>query len=433
MFTVFFYQNQEWYAIKLQQPDPKLATIKQIKGRVWNPIRKRWLVPKTPENLKLLNDLFEGAYPLPKTVEAIILKGNRLRIPFHPTEAGIAYIKGLAYYQYSPKHRHWTIPYSNETIADLRQIWRSLGLDVRIEDQRKKATKAEKEFIPVHQRECPPEVIDKLKELRYSPSTQRIYGSMLKTFFTYHYAYQPEEITSAQIRAYLRYLIQEREVSESYQNQMINAIKFYYERVLGGARQTYFIERPKKSKHLPEVLTQDEIARLLMATTNLKHKTILVLIYSCGLRIGEALSLRIRDIDLSAERIHIKGAKGKKDRYVPISKTFMRYMEKYLSEYVPEEYFIEGAKGGKYTGTSIRKFLGRYVEKAGIEKSVTPHTLRHSFATHLLENGTDLRYIQHLLGHESSKTTEIYTHITHVGLDTIENPLDRLARQTGKG
>lgn len=360
----------------------------------------------------------------------IILRGNRLRIPFHPTPKGIDYIKKLPFYNYSPKHKHWTIVYQPDIVNDLIEIWKKYGLKIRIEDQRKKTAVKNNVFIPIHQRKCPDEVINKLQELRYSEATLRIYRSMLNSFFTYHYAYRPEEITSNQIRSYLRYLIQKKEVSESYQNQMINAIKFYYEKVLGGARQTYFIQRPRKSRTLPIVLSQEEIKLLLLKSKNLKHKTIIILIYSCGLRISEALKLKLIDIDFSTGRILVQGAKGKKDRYVPLSTILKKYMTVYLKQYNPEFYFIEGQTGGMYSASSIRKFLSKYVSDAGILKKVTPDTLRHSYATHLLENGTDLRFIQHLLGHGSSKTTEIYTH--NSGIDNIENPLDRLVRLSKK-
>jgi site-specific recombinase XerD len=222
----------------------------------------------------------------------------------------------------------------------------------------------------------------------------------------------------------MRYLVQEREVSESYQNQMINAIKFYYEKVLGGTQHSYFIDRPKKSKPLPVVLSQKETIQLLKSISNLKHKTILTVIYSCGLRVSELINLKLSSIYLEESKIHIVAAKGKKDRYVTLAERTKKLIEIYTEKYAPEQYLVEGQKGGQYTASSIRKFLQKYSIDAQITKKVTPHTLRHSFATHLLEKGISLRYIQYILGHQNSKTTEIYTHITQTGIENIKNPLD---------
>lgn len=349
-----------------------------------------------------------------------------MRIPFYPTRIGILYIKSLSYWQYDKQYKHWTIPYTTQNVADLEKIWKEHKIEVTYVDKRIYKTKPKFEYPKEFQRECPLEVEQKLISLRYSKSTINIYTSMLKLFFSHYYMFKPQEITNEQIRSYLRYLIQEREVSESYQNQAINAIKFYYERVLGGTRQTYYIDRPKKSKHLPTVLSQEETKKLLSHVKNLKHKTILTLLYSGGLRISELLDLHLQDIDYDAMRMHIKDSKGKKDRYVPLAHRTKEILLIYLKKFNPESFVIEGATGGRYSSSSIQKFIKKNCLECNITKAITPHSLRHSVATHMLENGIDLRYIQHILGHSSSKTTEIYTHITQKGINTIINPLDQL-------
>ena len=207
---------------------------------------------------------------------------------------------------------------------------------------------------------------------------------------------------------------------------MINAIKFYYERVLKGERKTYLIDRPKKEKTLPTVLNEEEIKLLLNKTENLKHKAILMMAYSAGLRLGELINMKIKDIDSKRMQIRVEQAKGKKDRYTILSNKMLAILREYFVRYKPNEWLFEGEKGGQYSARSIQKVAKLSATKAGIKKNVGVHTLRHTFATHLLENGTDLRYIQSLLGHESSKTTEIYTHITTKGFDQIKNPLDQL-------
>jgi site-specific recombinase XerD len=218
----------------------------------------------------------------------------------------------------------------------------------------------------------------------------------------------------------------ERKVSSSTQNTAINAIKFYYERVLGGKRRFYALDRPNTEKTLPTVLSTEEIAAIMKATQNLKHKAILMLIYSGGLRISEATNLKISDIDSARMQIRIAQSKGNKDRYTLLSHKTLQVLREYAKQYHPKDYLFEGAEGGPYSTRSIQEFFKEVCQRAGIKKRVTVHTLRHSFATHLLENGTDLRYIQALLGHESSKTTEMYTHVTTKGFFAIKNPLDNL-------
>lgn len=225
---------------------------------------------------------------------------------------------------------------------------------------------------------------------------------------------------------FLRYLVTERHVSTSYQNQSINSIKFYYEKVMRGQRKVYLIDRPREETYLPEVLSEQEISDILNATENLKHKAILMTIYSAGLRISEAINLKVKDIDSQRMQIRVEQAKGKKDRYTLLGTKTLEILRKYFLEYKPKIWLFEGAKGEQYAPRTIQEILKKSVAKTQIKKRVTVHTLRHSFATHLLEAGTYLRYIQSLLGHANSKTTEIYTHITTKGFDQIKSPLDRL-------
>jgi site-specific recombinase XerD len=215
-------------------------------------------------------------------------------------------------------------------------------------------------------------------------------------------------------------------MSYGYQNQIINAIKFYYEKVLGRKKEYYNLPRAKRPQKLPTVFSEDEIITLLEQVDNIKHKSILFLIYSAGLRISEAVKMKIADIDSKRNLIHVKGAKGKKDRTTLLSKKLLEMLRDYYKIYKPKEYLFEGETGKQYSVSTIQKVFKIALEKSGVKKEATLHTLRHSFATHLLERGTDLRYIQELLGHNSSKTTEIYTHITKKGMDKIVSPLDNL-------
>ncbi|MFN8576740.1 MAG: site-specific tyrosine recombinase/integron integrase [Candidatus Sericytochromatia bacterium] len=268
----------------------------------------------------------------------------------------------------------------------------------------------------------------KLTIKRYSFNTMKTYKSMFLNFVQFFKSKNKniDSLTHKDIQDYHLFLLKEKNISESYQNQSINSIKFYYENVKGLKREFYKLERPRKSYKLPNVISQKDILSIFDNIENLKHKSILYTIYSGGLRISELVNLKVSDIDSNRNLIMIRDAKGKKDRVTLLSKNLLNILRKYYLEYKPKEYLFESPDNNRYSVRSIDKILKKAVFKSNIKKKVTVHTLRHSFATHLLEQGTDLRYIQNLLGHNSSKTTEIYTHITKKGLESIISPLDNL-------
>ena len=259
----------------------------------------------------------------------------------------------------------------------------------------------------------------------YSNSTVKTYIACLTYFKKYFYKIEIDQLTKDDIIEYLFYLIKNN-YSKSTQNQHINAIKFYFEKCLGKKREYYLIERPRKEKKLPTVLIKNEIQLLFGNTHNLKHLTILAVIYSCGLRISELINISLNDIDNNRMIIHIRKGKGNKDRQVQLTNQVLELLRMYYKKYLPVNYLIVGQNGGKYSTTSIQKIIKKSALKARIYKKVTPHTLRHSFATHLLENGTDIRFIQKILGHIDIKTTQIYTHVSNAQLKNIQNPSDSL-------
>jgi site-specific recombinase XerD len=228
-------------------------------------------------------------------------------------------------------------------------------------------------------------------------------------------------------------LLEEKHKAAATVNQVFNALRFLYVELYKMPFAIGSIPRPRKEKRLPVVLDKSEALRIFDAVENLKHKTILMLIYSAGLRVGEAVRLRIEDVDSTRRLIHLKGAKGKKDRYTLLSDVVLERLREYYKEYKPKEYLFEGAVGRKHLAErSVQSVFERAAKAAGIRKPVSVHSLRHSFATHLLESGVDLRYIQELLGHSSSKTTEVYTHVSQKTLGKIVSPLDSaLSPRTG--
>ncbi|WP_347841526.1 site-specific tyrosine recombinase/integron integrase [uncultured Draconibacterium sp.] len=268
---------------------------------------------------------------------------------------------------------------------------------------------------------------DKLIQKRYSESTQRTYSAYFKDFLHFFRDVDINDLSKDDINDYMLKLVAEDKISASEQNQRINAIKFYYEKILEREKFLYHIDRPRRSRQLPKVLSKSEVKEIIKQCNNLKHKCILSLIYSAGLRRSELINLKVTEIYSERRLIKIADAKGNKDRYTLLSDALLNMLRDYYKQFRPKFWLFEGnTNGSQYSATSIANILKEAARKARIYRRVTPHMLRHSFATHLLEQGTDLRYIQELLGHSSTKTTEIYTHVTNKNISNIKNPLDEL-------
>jgi site-specific recombinase XerD len=256
-----------------------------------------------------------------------------------------------------------------------------------------------------------------MRSKRYSESTISTYTEALKSFLVFYREKSIGDITNEDIIIFNNEYIIKNTLSASYQNQIVNAIKLFFKTTQDTRIEIDKIHRPNNAKKLPNVLSKEEVFRIIDAANNLKHKTLLALIYSSGLRISEALNIKATDID-------IKNAKGKKDRYTLLSSKVLGLLREYYSLYKPKTFLFEGQNGGQYNSRSAQLVLQECAAKVGITKRISLHTLRHSFATHLLESGTDLRYIQDLLGHSSPKTTMIYTHVSSSSLKKIVNPFD---------
>lgn len=265
-----------------------------------------------------------------------------------------------------------------------------------------------------------------IRTKRYSYATLKTYKFHFKQFLFHHDDQDPKTLTEQDIHKYLKYLVFERNVSPTAQNQAINAIKCYYEKVLKQARKVYEIDRPKMAKTLPRVLSPKQVNQIIQAPRNLKHRCLLMTVYAGGLRLSEVVQLRVADVLFDQKKIFIKGGKGKKDRYTLLSNKLIPIFNRYLVHYEPVHWLFEGQYGGPYSKRSVQKVFRRAARQAGIGPWATLHTLRHSFATHLMEQGVDTRYVQVLLGHHSIKTTMVYTHVAQQRLAGIESPLDQL-------
>ncbi len=265
-----------------------------------------------------------------------------------------------------------------------------------------------------------------LQSKRYSSNTIKVYADTLRVFLRYYSNKAIEEISNEDLIAFNNDYILKNNFSSSYQNQLVNAVKLYYSAIQHKRIDVELVHRPRREKTLPNVLSKEEVKSILDAPYNLKHRAMLSMIYSCGLRRSELLNLTKLDIDSKRMVIVIRMAKGKKDRIVPLSPKILILLRDYYKCYHPKQYLFEGQDGGKYSEKSLENVFKQSILKARIEKPATMHWLRHSYATHLLESGTDLRYIQDLLGHKSSKTTEIYTHVSTKNIQNIRSPFDDL-------
>ncbi len=340
------------------------------------------------------------------------MKDNSIEISFHYDEQLVNMVRSIPGRRYLPERRVWIIPDKDNMELELRKYFDSTVIIIN------------KDYNP--QTLIPQSYIEVLDKKRYSSNTKRAYTSSFERFASFYKDKNVSTLSDEDVDRYLTYLVSGCKVSPAIQKQAINAIKFYYEKVLRRPVEHHLYKRPKREKKLPAILSEDEVTSILLALKNLKHRTILTVIYSSGLRLSELINLRVNDIDFNRMLIRVESGKGKKDRYTVLSSKLVQLLESYMYAYQPTEYLFEGQRGGKYSAKSVQNILKKAARIAGITKHATVHTLRHSFATHLLENGTDLRYIQELLGHSSSKTTEIYTHVSKKSISKIRSPLENL-------
>lgn len=266
-----------------------------------------------------------------------------------------------------------------------------------------------------------------LMHKRYSESTINTYCEAVRTFLRYVYPKEAGSVAVEDMVSFVNEFIIANAYSYSYQNQVVNGCKLFFKEVIKSRLDVEKFERPRREHKLPNVLSKEEVKAILEAPLNPKHRTMLSLIYACGLRRGELLNLKPKDIDSKRGVLYVLNAKGKKDRILPISDKLIKMLREYYKKYRPKEWLFEGQLTGEpYSETSLQKVFKMALSSAGVRKPATLHWLRHSYATHLLESGTDLRYIQELLGHKSSKTTEIYTHVSTSSLQKIKSPFDDL-------
>jgi len=371
------------------------------------------------KNIKLLPTILLKKVTHRKAVQLLLL--------FEYNNVLIDQVKLLNGYKWSKTLKGWYTLYSEENIANLKKALKNhvrFQLDASIYKKTHKKPIRKARIISDKNKQIIELYKKYLTGKRYSESTINTYFTFIADFFNYIQDMPIETITNRTVELFIEDVFIPRSYSISSQRQLISAIKlfvaFYPECNIDELK----LVRPKRSKILPIVLSKEEIIDLLRATKNIKHRAVLAMIYSAGLRISEVLQLQLRHIDVDRRQIIIKNSKGRRDRNIILAESFIPLLLNYFNTYNPVVYFVEGTPGHKYSAESVRAFLRRSTKAANINKRVTPHTLRHSYATHLLENGIDIRYIQELLGHSKPETTMIYTHVSKKDLLNIKSPLD---------
>ena len=362
---------------------------------------------------------------------------QQIFISFNYNQDLIDIIKTKLFGKWSKTLKKW---YVKNTPNNLKLIYSSLGTIASINNQLKgefikgvnSQKEAKKRQLNKEQRAFLNGFYKYLRGKRYSKSTIESYSFFVADFIEFNNKKLLEELTNRDIELFIETVFIKRQYAISTQRLFISAIKqlimYSPELKINSIKLT----RPKRSKKLPIVLSQEQVIILIQTAKNIKHRAIIALLYSSGIRISELLNLKLNDIDIQRNQIFISNAKGRKDRYVTLSHNIKPLLYNYLKTYKPKYYFIESLNGKTYSASSIRKFLTKYARNAKIEKSISPHVLRHSYATHLLENGVGIRHIQELLGHVKPETTMIYTHVTRKDLLDIKSPLDYAIEQHKK-
>ena len=462
----------DYSALYFKRNDAILQRIKQNDWISWNTQHKRFLVLNTQQTQGLLTDVFEDIAVINTKYYEASLKGNTQELFIgdnnyfngafkknkklgivtlvpHKNSQGKRLIVKYTYSKIvnqvlaSCSYTYWNRELNNFVIEAKLYALKHFISDVC----NKLVVKIHNELIindctvlqllyeqayekDYYYKSCPVEYIKYMQLKAYSPNTIYTYYFFLLRFINCYKQQNINKInlfTCQTINEYHQHMLGEKTYSLQTINQSVNAIKLYYNGLLGKGLALKQVIRPKTGKQLPKVWSKKEVKRILTCTENLKHKTLLSILYGSGLRIGEVLKLKITDIDSKRMQIRILGGKGKKDRYSILAQSQLNILREYYKQYRPQSYLFEGQFGGQYSATSAGNILKKAIVRSGVPKRGGLHSLRHSFATHLLESGTDLRYIQELLGHSSSKTTEIYTHVSNKYLQQIKSPLDDLS------
>ena len=452
----------KYWVFKIRYIQTIVQQLKLVKGVYWHSNYKVYMALRHPKVKEALEKILEvtAFFPEDYLEKEVVFKGKSILLKPHPEDLKWMEvlvpdflvlrekIKRLSMVRYSKVKSCYLLPATPQVYEALLLHFEPNGvyltselpdgyLNKRNQVNRKQLdlslTKSKLfEQIPEAAKPSITGMVDQLLALNYSSSTLRTYSHSFLQFLRDHGYRNPTEISYQETVKYLASLM-ERGLSSASGHSMVNALLFYYQQVLHIPGYEIKLPRPKKEKKLPSVLTMEECLQIFRVVDNPKHKLLLLIGYGAGLRVSEIVTLEWRDILFSEHKIHIRNAKGKKDRLVMLPYSIVSSLEYYRKLYQTKQYIFEGQFAGEpYSCGSVQAVMRDALKKSGLEKKATVHTLRHSFATHLLENGTDIRYIQQFLGHSSIKTTTLYTHISASAVNKIVSPLDRLVDENYK-
>lgn len=443
------HSNNSGWTVETPYTAKVVNALKAIPGAMWQKADKHWYVPARKGNYQALSALSTTPVPLINFLNNKPRNLTQVHISLHPTQPKTALIdlpytatafeiiKTTKSRYYDKARKKWGILNKASIREGLIQRFETAGCQVTLTPDVLQNNVPEKyhqrlhtqtqwlQSIPDGLKPDFADYIDHLMARQYSWHTIKNYLSAFKEYCQDFGFIHPKDITARQAEKWLAAKVAQG-MSGAMQNTFICALRYYYVQMLQQPNWKIVLPFPRKAHQLPNVLSKEEVKKLLSKMGNLKHKTMLLLAYACGLRVSEIIALRLKDIDSHRMVINIKAAKGKKDRCVMLSELLLSALRSYYKAYQPKEWLFEGQFQEQYSTRSIQKIFSVAKIKAGIKKEVTLHSLRHSFATHLHETGTDIRIIQELLGHNDPKTTERYTHVSNRTIQRVKSPLDSL-------
>ncbi|MDO9254732.1 MAG: site-specific integrase [Bacteroidales bacterium] len=460
MIKILKIYHRDQHRLKLEFPynTEMMALVRNVEGAAWSKTHKAWHIPDTKEayaqllahfpdiedtttpllpvveaGVKSFPETAKPCKPIPNGVELWVI-GKQIQVRLPKNETDVQFLLTFKYARWNKNEYYWIIPNFGNNLELLENYFntRITDLDFRTEPLPKPSPFINEPYTITEL--APLSAENKLEtyrfgqwmeQKRYSASSIETYVQAIAVFLRFISPKTSAEATNEDMQRYVYQYMIPRRLSYSYQNQAVNAAKLFFRQINGSAIITEQLERPRREHKLPNILSKEEVKAIVLSPLNQKHRTMLCLIYACGLRRSELLNLKPGHIESKRHLLIVLNAKGKKDRVIPISDKTIAMLRDYYKLYRPKVWLFEGQIAGEpYSETSLQDVLKHAVRKANIQKPVTLHWLRHSYATHLLESGTDLRYIQELLGHKSSKTTEIYTHVTEKSLEKIKSPFD---------
>jgi integrase/recombinase XerD len=441
----FIYKGQIRIKLMFENNEQTFNDLRILPDLQWSQSQDCWHICDIENHINYLNKTLSGKYMFLEHTEIHLVSSKGIQTPnagdiiyyqevneedriylkFGYNEDLIRLVKTLDGHYWHKYIKLWSIKGGNHNLEIFRRVllknnYRPISSTIYQPAERSG-------YIQDNQSgNVPGKVINYMILRNYSHHTIKAYESLISRFLKNWDNGQVENLSTDQINEYIHDLVTDNNYSWSFQNQMINAIKLYYKVMFGRLSEDLEVPRPKKDKKLPIVLSSEEVSSIINVISNKKQRTIIMLIYATGIRLSEAINIRLNDIDADRKLIFIRRGKGNKDRIVPLSEKLYDNLRWYISIYKPEEYLFEGIHGSHYSARSVQQVLKKALVKAGIRKNASVHSLRHSYATHMLESGTDLRLVQEILGHRSIKTTEIYTHISTKNILNIKSPLEDL-------